>query len=66
MSSQRQVMIFCEQKMKDVLYLISDNGRLWVEVIIVYFLDAVATVEVLTAASNDDVKLVETRTVHFA
>ena len=29
------------------------------------FLDAVATVDVLTG-SNDDVKLVETRTVHFA
>ena len=29
------------------------------------FLDAVATVDVLTG-SNNDVKLVETRTVHFA
>ena len=30
-----------------------------------YFLDAVATVDVLTA-SNNDVNLVETQTVHFA
>ena len=37
--------------MKDFLYLQDDNSRLWVEVII--FLDAVATVDVLTAASND-------------
>ena len=41
-----------------------DNGKLWVEVIIV-FLDAVAAVDVLTAGNND-VKLVETRTVQIA
>ena len=49
-----------------LLHLKDGNGRLWVEVIIIYFLDAVATVDVLTAASNDDLNLVETRTVHFA
>ena len=37
----------------------------WVEVIIITFLYAVLTVRVLTA-SNNDMKLVETRTVHFA
>ena len=37
----------------------------WVEVIIITFLCAVLTVRVLTA-SNNDIKLVETRTVHFA
>ena len=41
-----------------------DNGKLWVELIIV-FLDAVAAVDVLTAGNND-VKLVETRTLNIA
>ena len=41
------------------------NGKLWVEIIIVTFLDAVATVVILKA-SNNDVKLGETGTVHFA
>ena len=35
------------------------------EVIIVTFLDTVAIVDVLTA-NNNDVKLVETRTVHLS
>ena len=43
----------------------NDNGKLWVEVINVTSLDAVATVDVLTA-NNNDVKLVETRNVFFA
>ena len=34
------------------------------EVIVVTFLDVLATVDVLTARNND-VKLAETRTVHF-
>ena len=38
------------------------NGKLWVEVIIVTFLNAVTTVDV-SAASNNDLKLGETRTV---
>ena len=38
---------------------------IWVEVSIATFLDAVAAVDVPTA-SKDDVKLVDTRTVHFA
>ena len=41
------------------------SRKLWVEVIIVTFLDAVATIDVLTA-SNNDVKLGESRTVHLA
>ena len=46
-------------------HLKDGNGKLWVEVIIVTFLDVLATVDVLTARNND-VKLAETRTVHFA
>ena len=42
-----------------------DNGKLWLRVIIFTYLDAVATVDVLTA-SNNDVNFVETQTVHFA
>ena len=34
-------------------YLKDDNGKLWVKVIIVTFLDAVTTVDVLTASYND-------------
>ena len=53
------------QKMKDFLSQ-RNNRKLWVEMIIVAALDAIATVTVLTA-SNNDVKPVETRTVpHFA
>ena len=46
-------------------HLKDDNGKLWVEVIIVTFLEEVATVDVLTA-NNNDVSLVKTRTVQFA
>jgi len=46
-------------------YIKDDNGKLWVEVIIFTFSDAVATVDVLTA-SNSDVNFVETQIVHFA
>ena len=46
-------------------YLKDDNGKLWNEEIIVTLLDAVATVDTLRA-SNNEVKLVETRTVNFA
>ena len=42
-----------------------DNHKLWVEVYIVTFLDAVATVDVLIA-NNNDVNRVETRNVTFA
>ena len=53
------------QKMKDSLSQ-RNNGKLWVEMIIVTVLDIIATVNVLTASYND-VKPVETRTVpHFA
>ena len=45
--------------------LFISGGKLWVQVIIITFLYAVVTVRVLTA-SNNDIKLVETWTVHFA
>ena len=41
------------------------NDKLWVEVIIVTFFDAVATAVVLKA-SNNDLKLGETRIINFA
>ena len=47
------------------IFLKDDNGKLWVKVIIATFLDAIPTVDVLTA-SNNEVKLVESGTVHFA
>ena len=47
------------------IFLKDDNGKLWVEVIIATFLDAILIVDVLTA-SNNEVKLVESETVHFA
>ena len=54
-----------QQKMKKTFYLKNDKGKLLEEVIIFTFLDRVATVDVLTA-SNTGVKVVGTRTVHFA
>ena len=42
-----------------------DNTKLWVEEIRVTLLNAVATVDVRTASNNDG-KIVETPTVHFA
>ena len=50
----------------EFVYSGNNHGKLWVEVIIVTFLDAVVTVDVLTPASKNDVKHVETRTVHFS
>ena len=47
------------------IYLKDDNGKLWVEVIIVTFFNVIPTVDVLTA-SNNEVKLMESQTVHFA
>ena len=46
-------------------YMKYDIGKLWVEVAIFTFLDAVATVEVITT-SNNEVNFVETQTAHFA
>ena len=48
-----------------IFYLKDDNGKLWVEVIVVTFFNAVAIVDVLTASNNDS-NFVETQTVHFA
>ena len=53
------------QKKMTIFYLKDDNGKLWVEVIVVPFFNAVATVDVLTASNNDS-NFVETQTVHFA
>ena len=47
-------------------YIKDDNSKLWVEVTIVTFLDAIATVDVLTPAIKNDGKHIEIRTVHFA
>ena len=49
---------------EELLYVMDDNGKLLVEVIIVT-LDAVATVNVLKA-NNNDVNLVNSRTVNCA
>ena len=57
-------LIILEDKKWRTFYIKDNNGK-WVEVIIVTFLDAVATVDVLTASKND-VTHVETRTVHFS
>ena len=46
-------------------HLKGDNVKIWVEVIIVTFLYAVAIVDVLMVNSND-VNLAKTRYVHFA
>ena len=54
-----------QQKIKKTFSLKNDKGKLLVEVIIFTFLDRVATVDVPTA-SNTGVKVVGTRTVHFA
>ena len=49
-----------DNKKRRTFYLYKDNnGKLWVDVIVVIFFNAVGTVDVLTA-SNNDVKLVET------
>ena len=42
-----------QQKIKNFSYNKDDNGKLWVEVIIVTTLDAVVTVDVLPANNND-------------
>ena len=71
--------IFCSdqyKKSRKIFYQQDDNGEFWMKVLIVTFLDVVNkemnwilgirdTADVLTA-SRDNVKLVETRTVHFA
>ena len=59
------------QYKKSQSFLTTENEQLfmlkskWVEVIIVTFLNAIATVDVLTASKND-INFVKTPTVHFA
>ena len=42
-----------------MFYLKDNNGKLWVDAIVVIFFIALGTVDILTAGNND-VKLVET------
>ena len=53
--------------MKDFIFIPKDDNGRYVggSEHCYFFLDAVAAVDVLTASKND-VKLVDTRTVHFA
>ena len=46
-------------------YIKDDNGKLWVEVIIVIFFYGVAAEDVIVT-NNNDFNFVETQTVHFA
>ena len=61
----RLCLLILDNRKRRTFYLKDNNGKLWVDVIVVIFFNAVGTVDVLTA-SNDDVKLVETWTVYFA
>ena len=56
---QDTTMFILDSRKRRTFCLKDDNGKLRVEVIIVSFLDAIATVDVLTA-SNTDVKGFET------
>ena len=56
--------VYSIQQKKRTFHNKDDNGKLWVEVNIVTSVDAIATVDVLTA-NNNDVNLVETRNVYF-
>ena len=56
--SRMRLLIFANRKRR-TFYLKDNNGKLWVDVIVVIFFIAVGTVDILTA-SNNDVKLVET------
>ena len=62
--SQSSLFILDNRKLK-TFYIKDDSAKLWVEVIIVTFFNAVATVDALTA-SNNDANFVETQTIHFA
>ena len=55
----RLCLLILDNRKRRTFYLKDNNGKLWVDVIVVIFFNAVGTVDVLTA-SNDDVKLVET------
>ena len=57
--NRSRVCLFWKTKNEELFYIKDDNGKLWVEVIIVTFLDAIATVDVLTPASKNDVKHIE-------
>ena len=63
--NRRRVCLFLTTENKQLVNIKDDNGKLWVELIIVTFFNAVATVDVRTA-SNNDVNFVETQTLQFA
>ena len=63
--NRRRVCLFLTTENKQLVNIKDDNGKLWVELIIVTFFNAVATVNV-RAASNNDVNFVETQTLQFA
>ena len=46
-------------------YIKDDNGKLWVEVIIVIFFYGIVTEDVIVV-SNNDVNFIETQRIHFA
>ena len=50
----RSRVFFLDNKKKRTFNLKGDNENLWVEVFIVTFLNAVTTVNVLTASNNND------------
>ena len=60
-----RVLFILDNRKWTTFYIKDDNGKLWLRVIIFTCLDAVATVDVLTA-SNNDVNFVEAQTVHCA
>ena len=63
--NRSRVCLFLTTENEQLVIIKDDNGKLWVELIIVTFFNAVVTVDVRTASSND-VNFVETRTIQFA
>ena len=55
-----QTSLFIRDNRKWTTYIKDDNRKLWLEVTIITFFNAVATVDVRTA-SNNDVNFVETQ-----
>ena len=65
MSANKFDFVFSRLKKTSIFYLVDNNSKLWVEVIIVTFLHAEGTVDDLRASVND-VKPLETPSVQFA
>ena len=64
LSNTSRVCLFLTTENEQLFFIKDDNGKLWVEVIIVTFFNALVTIDVLTA-SNNDVNFVETQTAHI-